>query len=53
MKLIELVKDGILDESVVQQKFGLSAEELKKGFIRKVDSSLKISVRHGNYQPVV
>ena len=35
MQLIDLVKEGILDESVAQQKSGLSEEEFKKYFSQK------------------
>ena len=35
MQLIDLVKEGILDESVAQQKSGLPEEEFKKYFSQK------------------
>ena len=35
MQLIDLVKEGILDESVAQQKSGVSEEEFKKYFSQK------------------
>ena len=35
MQLIDLVKEGILDESVAQQKSGLSEAEFKKYFSQK------------------
>ena len=36
LQLIDLVKDGILDEDTAQQRSGLSKEEFKKRLYQKV-----------------